>query len=488
MRRLALFFLPAVCWPAATPVSVDQLITMARSAPPEFAAEALVRIAALDKVEKNQKIELLEDAFRRAGEVQLPYKQRPSIVRIAGPAGVYNRAAAQGLDALSLRLKAVRAMLPLDGVRARDMFRRIPPLKLPRVTCEQFLVYDVDAFYDVLEHLARESFTAEEMQKGEPFGLIETYITAMTSAVQLPGAARLIAAANVNDRDFETLLAEFSRTMVKMTGDDRSFSYAAAGPQIHAVVQAAEKRKVPAAPLLEAYRLYIVTNMSGARCADDDLMVYEGTSFAFADPRGVDQQGPDPSVYFNGHLRMPPLQEIKEVEVTPFKLEGVATGLRSCDDSACKSIVERYNDLIFDSTHSAYPPSHRQTPEWQEQVGNLLAAMADWKPAAPAAAAEHFRDKSSLYSDLTNIQPDAAAKIKVLRAELEYVSKEKASAENRAQWFLPVNGIIGRVTLDPLGLGALSDDLRHTGDAVIALFAELESVSPRKPDQIMPLF
>ncbi|HUA59603.1 MAG TPA: hypothetical protein VML19_12660 [Verrucomicrobiae bacterium] len=487
MRRFALLLLPALCWSASTSITIDQLITMARAVPPEFSAEALIRIAAIDKVEKTRKIDLLEEAFRRAGDAQLPYKRRASIVKVAGPAGVYNRTAAQGLDALSLRLKAVRAMLLLDAARARDLFRRIPPLKLPALACEEYLVYDVDAFYDALSHVSRETLTPAEIEKGEELRLIEPYLNSITSPVQLPGAARLIAGSTVNDKDFQTLMAAFSKVMVKIKGDDRSFSFAPVGPPIRAIVEAAEKRKLPAAPLLEAYRLYIVNNMAAARCADDDLMVYEATSFAFADPRAAEQQGPDPSAYFNDHLRVPPLQEIKEVEVTPSKLEGVATGLRGCDDEACKSIVLQYTGLIFDADRNPLPFAKKETPEWQGHVEDLLTAMAGWKPVAPSAAAEHFREKSSLYSDLVNIQPNTAGRIKVLRAELQYVVKDKAGAESRAQWFLPINGIIGRVTLDPLGLGVLSDDLRNSGDPIITLFTELDAIAPRRPDLIMPL-
>jgi hypothetical protein len=233
--------------------------------------------------------------------------------------------------------------------------------------------------------------------------------------------------------------------------------------------------------------LYIVNNMSAARCADDEMVVYEGTSFAFADPRAAEHQGPDPSAYFNVHLRIPPLQEIKETEVTPAKLEGVASGLRGCDDEDCKAILEQYKALIFDPDHNVYQFARKETPEWQKQVTDLLASMAEWKPASPQAAAEHFREKSSLYSDLTNIQPNTAAKANILRAELQYVLKSRAEAENRAQWFLPVNAVIGRITLDPLGLGLLADDLRNTNDPVITLFTELDVLAPRRPDQIMPL-
>ncbi len=487
MKRFALFLVPAVCWAATTPVTVDELTGMARSVSGEFAAEALIRIAGIDKIEKPRRIALLEEAFGRAGEAQLPYRRRAGIVRIPGPAGIFNRVYAQGLDAMSLRLKAVNAMIPLDPLKAREMFRRIPPIRLPRLTCEEYLVYDVDGFYDTLSRLASQTFTPAEIEKGESFRLTQPYIAAIDSPVEIPAAARLIAASNVSDRDFPALMSAFAKAMKGISGDDRSFTYAEAGPRIRAVVEAAQQRHAASAPLLEAYRLYLVNNMSAARCADGDLMANNPQSFAFADPHAAEQQGPDPAAYFNLRLRVPPLQDIQEQEVTPSKLEGVAAGLRGCDDAVCKAIVRKYSDLIFDSARNPYPTSHKETPEWADQFQELLASLAAWQPAGKSFAAAHFREKSAFYSDVASIPPTTAGREAVLRAELEYALKAKASAENRVQWFLPINALIGRVTLDPLGLGKLTGDLRAAGDPIIALFVELDAMAPRTPDQIMPL-
>jgi hypothetical protein len=486
MKLLSLL-VPALCWGATTSITVDQLITMARTVPGEFSADALIRIAAIDKVEKNRKIELLEEAFRKAGEAQLPYKRRAATTKVPGPAGAFNRSFAQGLDAMSLRVKAVNAMLAIDGTKAREMFLRIPPIKLPRLTCNEFLVYDVEGFYDTLGRIATQTFTADEVEKGASFRFLQPYISAVASPVQLPAAARLIADSNVSDKNFEALVAAFGKAMAKISGDDRSFTFAAVGPQIGAIVEAAQHRKLPPIPVIESYRAYVVNNMSGTRCADDELMINEAQSFGFIDPRLAEQQGSDPAVYFNGHLRIPPLKDIQETEVTPSKVEGAASGLRGCEDGACKALVQKYLDLIYDSARNPFPASHKETPEWQKQFQEFIASIEAWQPAEASAAAGHFREKCALYSDLASVAPNSTGRETVLRAELEYVRKNNTSAENRSQWLLPISALIGRVTLDPLGLGKLTDDLRSSGDPVITLFVELDAVAPRTPTQIMPL-
>jgi len=75
----------------------------------------------------------------------------------------------------------------------------------------------------------------------------------------------------------------------------------------------------------------------------------------------------------------------------------------------------------------------------------------------------------------------------VLRALLDFTGRNTLQIKNRVEWFLPVNGLIGRAGLDPAGLGGLIESLRKSDDPVIALFANLEAVAPRTPDRVLPL-
>src|SRR5258708_965578 len=183
MKILAIL-LPFFCAAAAGP-SVDALIEAARTAPPEFLSDALIRIASNSQLEKPRKIELLNQAFERAAGAQLPYKRTSGLLRPDGQAAYWNRVYGQDLDALSLRLRAVSAMLPLDGVKARELFVQIPPLKLPRATCDDFLVYDASRFYEVLGVVARQSFSDKEAQDGELARFLQRYAGAISSAVEI---------------------------------------------------------------------------------------------------------------------------------------------------------------------------------------------------------------------------------------------------------------------------------------------------------------
>jgi hypothetical protein len=66
------------------------------------------------------------------------------------------------------------------------------------------------------------------------------------------------------------------------------------------------------------------------------------------------------------------------------------------------------------------------------------------------------------------------------------LKQSRATVSDRAQWFLPVNALIGRAGLDP-GNTKLAELLRAQDDPVIALYVLLEPLAPRGPDKVLPL-
>src|ERR1035438_7568231 len=73
-----------------------------------------------------------------------------------------------------------------------------------------------------------------------------------------------------------------------------------------------------------------------------------------------------------------------------------------------------------------------------------------WQPGHPAKgqADEVFREKPWVYNNLYAMSPGASRE-SVLRSWLSYLKQSRATVSDRAQWFVPVNALIGRVALDP---------------------------------------
>jgi hypothetical protein len=480
MKTLIAILVPLVCCPAASSPAIDGLIASARAAPAEFAADALIRLASLDQVEKARKIELLQQAFDRAAAAQEPYKRQAAIIRFGGPAGFLNRVYSQDLDAMSLRLRAVETLLPVDSQKAAGLFLRIPLARLPAVSCTEYMVPNVSRFYQVLGSLvASQALTPKDLER---------FAGAVASPAQIAPAAGLIAGASLSDADFERLVAAFAGALGKTSADDRTFThYAAAGRQIELLAEECRRHKTSTLPLVEAYRGYLVRQLSAARCADDELQQPVGMSLGLATPEEADAKAADPWEFFNERLVVPPVKAIGEQEATASRLEGAAGGLRSCEDAGCKAIAEQFHALVFNSVGTPIQQTEKDTLEWHARLQAFLKAVADWKPGPDVAAAAHFREKCGLYNDLSAAVPTAADRELLLGALLDFTARNAFQVKNRVEWFLAVNGLIGRAGLDPVGLGRIIDLLRKSDDPIIALFANLEAVAPRPPDRVLPL-
>jgi hypothetical protein len=472
-RTVWLVLVASMLWGESEPgTAIEPVVDLARGAPSELASDALIRLASLERLDKKSRIELLNQAFELAAGASQPFRRRAAALHSAGPAGFLDRAYAQDLDALSLRLRAVEGLLPIDPRMARERFEEIPPLQLPPPTCGDFLVYDVSRFYEVLGKVAVASFNAKEVREQAPPKFLAKYVGVISSPAQVAPAARLLAEAVLPDSEFQMLATAFAGTLGGIAGDDRSFTYAAreAGAAIGELARLGERRALAPIVLLGAYRAFLVNHLTGARCEE-----LESDSDGGA------------AAFFNERLRIPALPVVGESERTPSKVEGKAKGLAWCESPECRAIRDQFHTLVFRADGEAFQQGEREKNEWQARVRDFLTAMSSWDQSAGASPAEHFREKIGFYSDLVAIVPNGDTREYVLRSMLAYLTQSRPGQEERIEWYLPIVQLVGRVNLDPRGLGKVADDLRRANDAVIALEMALEQIAPHRVNEFMLL-
>src|SRR5580693_682559 len=207
---------------ATHPPVLAGLVDRARALPPEFAADALLRIIGVPAfTDVAWKREVLEDAFHLASGAQEPFARRNWT---GSPASIFEKAYAQGLDACTLQCKAVHAMLAIDYKKARELFDQIPPPQIPALSCDDTLVYDVSILYVTANEVSARAFSAKEVADEEPFHLLQRYAAAMTSPVQAAPIARMLVGASLKPGQFEALVDSFAGALTVLSGDDRSFS------------------------------------------------------------------------------------------------------------------------------------------------------------------------------------------------------------------------------------------------------------------------
>ena len=480
MKIPALFFFPLFLLGAAGAPDRAAVAAMARKAPPEFAADALIRLASDEKLDSSARVKLLSEAFRRAAAAQHPLKLRASITRGGGAGGFLERAYQQDIDALSLRLRAVQQMLPLDSGKATRLFLSITAPTVPPVRCEDIVVYDVARYYEALGAIAKTGH--RDVAK-----LLKDRVGRITSPAQIAPVARLLGQAGLNDSDLEVFTQSLAGGLREMSGDDRSFTYYAAetGPAILDLVEELKRRHLSPLPLAEAYRLYLVHHLAGDRCADDELINKDPSiTINLMTGRASDVLGWNASVFFSEKIRVAPLEPLSEQETTPHSLDGYAAGAQSCEDAQCQGITRRERELAFDADGQPLAESEHHTVAWRANLEATLKALDAWQ-AANGKAGEVFREKTWIYNNLYAMS-SGDSRDSVTASWLNYLQQSRSTVGDRAQWLVPVSALIGRSALDPSNTKP-AEQLRTADDPVIGLYVQIERLAPRGPERILAL-
>src|SRR5260370_23698429 len=113
--------------PPKLPEPYRSLVDLAQATPPEFGADAMLRVAESGKIKDRDAVrDLIEQAFQMAAAASFRVRMRGLPGTITDTrSGVLSQAYDLKLDALSLQTRAVRDMLAIDKAKARHLFRDI---------------------------------------------------------------------------------------------------------------------------------------------------------------------------------------------------------------------------------------------------------------------------------------------------------------------------------------------------------------------------
>jgi hypothetical protein len=460
-------------------VELAALISDARSVPSEFASDALIRIAESNKINaKTQKRELLEEAFRLASSAQRPIRR----VGLPGSlvdtrSGYLSLAYARKLDTFSLQLRAVKAMLAVDKAKARQLFTEIPKLQLQPLRCEDALVYDVSDFYDTLDSIAQTTFSREEKEENLHFYLVQSYVDGMTSPVQIGPIAKVILSVGKDSpAQLSQLVRAFNMALVKISGDDRSFSFSisqgSGGRGITELVAACREQGIPTDDLLNAAREYFVRHLRGSRCADN----VDAKDRTFSDPNYINHLN---SLLLEADPGKKTLTLIAADDMRPSAIKGVAEEYPYWQSPEAQRLLLRLKKLRFGSGTTALTTEQKKDADWQSSLREMLDDLTAWDGSKEKSEADFFHQKSILFEGLLGIIPSGSERDSVLTAFISFLNKPHIQQDSRIDWFLHMEGLVKatRSFTEPERSEILKT-LNGSGDPIIQLYANLETLLP----------
>ncbi|MDT7603821.1 MAG: hypothetical protein QOF61_1818 [Acidobacteriota bacterium] len=473
--------------PPRRPVEIENLVNDARTVRAEFDADVLIRLAGSSNLvaDRTWKRELLEEAFRAAGGASQPVRLYSYDGQVDTRPGYLTRALALLMDAMSLRLRVVAALMKIDKRRARELFAEMPPkLPLPRVECEDALVADVSEFYDMLTRVAREAFTPAERSRDEDVRFVETYVDNITSPAQVRPVVEVIAAVGDTPARVETLTRAYAKVLRNLNGDDRTFTAyldnSAGGIRLLGAKSA--EHGVAADQLLASARDYFTRHLTAVRCADNVRRAARSAELFKSLDEILSEPAPD--------AREP--QHATFAELRPARVAGEMQVFRHWQTPAGARLLFKIKELRFGAGAVGAPLSDadRRTPQWEARLLEFRNELADWDERTEATAEDYFHQKCVLYWALLELVPPGAAQDQVLADYVAFLRKPTVQQDSPLEWFMHVKDLLDltRRTAPetPPKRAKLLDALRDSGDPVLRLYSNLERLLPPPAPQPPP--
>jgi hypothetical protein len=454
-----------------------KVVDLAESAPPELAADALLRVAASERnQDRAWKIELLEDSFQMAALARQPNRQKIIGDRVVyrSRAEILSLAFDQRLDRLSLQSRVIRQMLPLDKAKALDMFQRTTWPSLRSRQCRDALVDHVAEYYALVAEIVASAFTAEQRRRGDHVDLLSYQISRIRSPVEVGPAAKLLADSTLTQDELSLLSGRLAASIDRMESDYRSFS-ASLGTADEALSELARTlvaRQASTGGIIATYRRYLIRSLAGKRCADtgDDKFatsVMDSFNRSFASET-------DPT-------RAPLVRD----EVKPAKVEGQADWDTFIDDAEFQRAWDEYLDLLLGKGHA---PLFRSTPlsdeqknaiEWRTQFDHFLEQIDDLKPAAGEPEYRYFYRKATALTAALRVAPSGPDREKVLRRLVAFLSSSSLQQESVLEWYAQVQRTASSVrALGPEATARFLSELEGSGNPILNLYAVATKVIP----------
>jgi hypothetical protein len=369
MRPSLLLFLAAALQAQSSPRAIA-LVEEARSQPVEIFADITFQL--VPHLSSAAKIDILTEIFERAGEARnsLP-SSYPDV---------------QALDTLSLRSRAVRTVLPLDGKRGRQLFELMSHPNVPRPTCEEVVAPNAGIYMDTVEAVFRQGqFSDSEREKRVPWTLVIDAVRGAGSAAEITAAAQRLAPFARSEREQAEMTSALAFGLA-VQDSDRAFTGMPPARLVGSLVGAGSfLRRVNQLPLLSALRNYLVRQLTSERCEVTSPTNLESAE-AFKEA-------------ISGRSDITPLTAD---EMKAAKHEGRP---KTPDvDPALLALERRLNALSSRKPGEDLAELHTSAA-WRDQVLQVLSGIETWKGAPGRDSVKIACDKLKLFKTIVAVAP-----------------------------------------------------------------------------------
>jgi hypothetical protein len=437
-----------------------ELVSDARGLPPEFAADALIRLSGSSQVTATMRRELLNEAFMGAYAAYDDYRRSTTaILRPESRQSALRQAYDTGLTRLTLQARAAQLMAFTDPLRARELFDWID-LNLAPGVCEDPLVPAVDEYYSALSLIARTTF-ADNRSDMMRFFLTHLWRARLPS--EMPAVA--LAVQRLRPRVDEAIYLEgVVRSILEGSAPDpRGFSSSNLDIVSRiAELQLADRRQgVPGWYLIEGLRAYLLARLNGTRCADSTTEQFVAPAFNGAVGRIGAARDVDP---------------IDASTIYPSKLLPAARFDYYWQTREARRLY-RVEGWLRGDGKTPLPRSVRQTKDWTDQADLLLTDIEQWSGLREASARDYLYQKGVLFAGLLDLTPAGILRTRAVRALIDFLRHSDYERDRRSLWFALLQELLDIARSD--SSRDVFAELEASRHPVLSVYARLEKARGR---------
>jgi hypothetical protein len=492
MRSFAVLFLLAVAVtaqerPKPLP-EIQALLDAAPAAPPELAADILLKLVDSGRIpSKEQRLEIVDQAFQLAGQAKFPYMQSAAVDRAGhtdSSPGIRDTGLGEGLSTMGLRCRAVRAALNIDKAKALELFHQVVVGPFPPLSCDDALAPELSQYYLVLHEVASKAYPPKDMKEGRHFELIETAVRNVATPRQLTPVAKLLAEFPMPPDRKTELVGTYAAALKRMDADPRSFGAVTVelGNALDGLSKKLQIDEISTVPLADAFRAYMARHLQGALCAET------------ANPKGggrymrqvVDKFLNEGVIATAAAAEVPPL---KFDELKPKSVLGSAKFSDYWRENRSREIMARFQELRFgtkeqqeeysklgprrDRMAPFLPEPMRRAPEWEAAVRQFIEDLDHWSKNHDEPEIDFFHMMCFQYMALLETIPDGSLHDAVLRTYISYLKSSPMERESPPEWLIHVRRLFSITDATPDHLDRVRAEIRRSGSLTMSLYAEL---------------
>jgi len=479
---------------AKLPREIRDLIDQSAAAPPELAADILLRLVEGGKIpDKKIKAEVLDQAFVLASSARFPMRLIAATVEggnTDSDTGVRWAALRNGLDTLSLQCRVIRTMLEIERKRALELFQSMPPVRIPARSCSEAMVDRVDGYYETLALLVYHAFNETEQREGKHLELAEAQIHSMSAPAQLEPAAKMILDLKLDGKRLSPIESAYSVTLHDMSADDRAFSSSTYPGLVEALVRLArdsETKGVSSFGLVDAFRAYYVRQMRGTRCEEnvnpkETGLILQRTSESFnsdlrtiADPEGKQ------------------IRQIQTDELLPARVEGHATVYKFWFKRETQKLLTDLKHLRFgtpeqreannkkerrpDGMAQFLTVEQRSTLSWQIEAREFLNEVESWNKDHDETEENYFHEVCFIYVPLLELVPPGELWDNVLESYINFLKQSAIKKESPPEWYFEVRRLLELQDAEPATQEKIRGAVKAKGDLVMSMYVDLDRLA-----------